>query len=197
MVALAAIALQFIEEWRQMGAGATTAAVLWTMARYFTILTNALVAGVLGYAAMTGRWPGAGWPAGTTVWIIAVGVVYHALLAATHNPQGLEVWSNILFHSVVPLGTAALWLTAAPKAGLTFLAPVVWTFYPLAYALYALLRGLSDGTFPYFFLDPEKSGALGVAAYILGLGAFFLAVGCMLVGITRLTDRRTQPEAAS
>lgn len=195
LVAFGSLVLQYIQDWRELGDAATVRLVLWRMARYFTILTNAVVVCVLGYSALAGRWPGPGWPAAITVWIIVVGAVYCALLAATHDPQGLEVWSNVGFHGIVPAGTVALWLAAAPKAGLTLAGPAIWTAYPLAYAVYALLRGLADGTYPYFFLDPAKTGAPGVAAYILGLGAFFLAIGVALVGLARVLEHRTQIRA--
>lgn len=197
LIALSAsvsLALQFAAEWQEMGDTATTAGVLWSMVRYFTITTNAVVAVVFGLAAVSGRWPGAGWPAATTVWIIVVGVVYHVLLAATHEPAGYEIWSNIGFHTVVPLGVVTLWLASAPKDGLTWTGPVIWTAYPLAYAVYALLRGLADGKFPYFFLDPAKSGALGVAAYILGLGVFFVLTGSGLLALGRMRRLRLQSE---
>ncbi len=195
LIALAAftsLALQFAAEWQEMGVAATTGGVLWSMVRYFTITTNAVVAVVFGVAALRGHWPGASWPAATTVWIIVVGVVYHVLLAATHNPVGYEVWSNIGLHTAVPLGVVALWLASAPKDGLTLVGPVIWTAYPLAYAVYALLRGLADGVFPYFFLDPSKSGMAGVAAYILCLGVFFVIVGSALLAAGRFSDRQVQ-----
>jgi len=195
LAALVSLVLQFAAEWQEMGAEASTGGVLWSMARYFTITTNAVVAVVFSAAAWNGRWPGANWPAATTVWIIVVAAVYHALLAATHNPVGYEVWSNIGLHTVVPLGVVTLWLVSAPKAGLTLAGPVIWTVYPLAYAIYALLRGLADGVFPYFFLDPSKSGTLGVAAYILGLGVFFVIVGSALLVAGRWSDRQAQPGA--
>lgn len=187
--AFGSLVLQFIQDWRELGEAANAPLVLWRMARYFTVLTNAIVVGVLGYTALAGRWPGPGWPAALTVWIVVVGAVYYALLAATHDPQGLEVYSNVGFHAIVPAGTAVLWWAAAPRQGLTLAGPVIWTAYPLGYAVYALLRGLWDGTFPYFFLNPEKTGALGVGLYILGLGAVFLGLGCALVGLARLGSR--------
>jgi hypothetical protein len=144
---------------------------------------------VLAITAFRGRWSGPGWPAAVTVWIVATGVVYHALLAATNVSIGIEVWSNVGMHTLVPLLTALLWLIAAPKAPLTYLHPVVWTLYPLLYATYAILRGLIDGRFPYFFLDPARLGWPMVIAFILGLGVFFVASGSALVLIARILGR--------
>ncbi len=182
LLAVSALALRLAAELETMGAGASAAEALWSLARYFTNLTNAAVAVIFGLAWLTGRWPGAGWPAAVTVWIVLTGLVYHALLAATHNPVGVDIAANILLHTVVPLAALGLWLVAAPRPA-AFLAPVIWTAYPLAYATYAILRGLADGTYPYFFLDPAKSGPAVVAGYVLGLGAVFLITGWALVAL--------------
>ncbi len=195
LAALASLAVQFRVNWVEMGDDATTGAVLWKMARYFTILTNLAVAAALARVAWRGAWPGAAWPAALTVWIVAVGAVYHALLAETHHPQGIEVLSNLGFHTVVPLGVLLLWVAAAPKAPLSFMAPLIWTAYPLAYAVYAILRGLSDGIYPYFFLDPAKSGIVIVAAYVLGLGIFFVVLGTTLVAGAKVAGNKREQTA--
>jgi hypothetical protein len=187
LLALSALALQFRVEWLELGEAASTGRVLWVMARYFTILTNALVVAVFGLAAWRARWPAAAWPAAVTVWIVATGGVYHALLAAANTPAGLEVWSDIGLHSAVPLASLALWWLAAPKSPLGWYLPLIWTGYPLGYAIYAILRGLVDGRFPYFFLDPAKSGVGTVIAYVLGLGVFFVASGSLLIALARTT----------
>lgn len=192
LVAALSLAISFAVDRAELGAPGA----LWSMARYFTNLTNAVVAVVFGATALRGRWPGAGWPAAATVWIVIVGVVYHVLLAATHNPEGIEVWSNIGLHTVTPLGALALWTAAAPKAPLPATAPLVWTIFPMAYAGYALLRGAFDGVYPYFFLDPAKSGLPTVLAYVLGLGLFFVAAGALLVSAARfLHDRQKRARA--
>jgi len=192
LLALSSIAVQFTANWLQDGEAANTREILWRMARYFTHLANAMVGVVLGLAAVRGRWVGPGWPAAITVWIVAVGVVYHLLLSAKHNPQGLEVWSNIGEHSVVPLACLALWIIGAPKQGLGLHHPLIWTAFPLAYAVYAILRGNFDGIYPYFFLNPAKSGIPVVAAYVAGLGVFFALSGLALVLPARLGAKTVQ-----
>ncbi len=191
LAALASLCIQFIAESEQLGDAATVPRVLWLMARYFTILTNSAVALSFGITALKGVWSGPGWPTAVTVWIVTTGVVYHALLASTNVSIGIEVWSNFGMHTLVPILTALLWLGAAPKAPLTYLHPLLWTLYPLLYATYAILRGLIDGRFPYFFLDPAHIGWPMVSTFVLGLGVFFVASCSALVLIARaLTQAR-------
>jgi hypothetical protein len=62
---------------------------------------------------------------------------------------------------------------------------LVWVACPLVYAVYAIARGLADGTFPYFFLNPDKTGWIGVGAYLIGLGALFYLAGALLVFVAQ------------
>ncbi len=184
-LALGSLALQFAASLPENNG--SPLATAWSMARFFTILTNGIVAATYLRIGLTGRWVSASWLTGVTLWIAVVGLVYHALLAATHNPVGLGAISNVGLHTVVPLGTALVWVILAPKDGLRVADAAYWAIYPVIYALYALGRGLIDGTFPYFFLDPGRIGWGGVALYIAGLGALFLCLGLALIqGAKRL-----------
>ncbi len=185
VVALTSIGIEFTIQMNQSGA----AAALWSLARYFTYLTNALVVVVLGSAALRGSWPGTSLPAAVTVWIAVTGIVYHVLLAPTNDPQGIKALSDFGLHTAVPIGSLLVWIFYAPKRGLTFWEPLVWTIWPLTYATYALLRGLLDGEFPYFFLDPVNSSITAVIAYIIGLGLSFTLSGSLLVMLARFLGK--------
>ncbi len=190
-VALASIGIEFAVRIEESGVLAT----LWELARYFTYLTSAGLAMALGAAALRGRWPGTALPAAISVWIAVTGIVYHVLLAQSHNPQGMQVLSNLGLHTLVPVGCITVWIAFCPKHGMTYFDPLVWTVWPLVYALYALLRGLVDGEFPYFFLDPSASGISPVIAYIICLGMFFVLSGCFLVMLTRFPNKHAVSNA--
>ncbi len=189
LAALTSIGIELMMKAQESG----VAAALWSMARYFTFLTNAAVAAVFGAAALRGSWSGATLPAALTVWICVTGLVYHVLLAPTNDPQGIRLLSDFGLHTAVPIGSLAIWVAYCPKDGLNHLGPPVWTLLPLVYATYALLRGLVDGEFPYFFLDPANSGMTVVIGYIIGLGLFFILAGSLLVMLARLLGNDAVP----
>jgi hypothetical protein len=185
LIAIAALAAQVTQTVLDMSEGMGLFESLWRQARYFTVLM-VVTTGIL-MAAMTirGRMSSTGTLTAVTVWIVMVGLVYHALLAATHHPAGIEVTINEIQHTAVPITMLLFWLGFAPKAGLTFVQPLVWVACPLVYAVYAIARGLADGTFPYFFLNPDKTGWIGVGAYLIGLGALFYLAGALLVFVAQ------------
>lgn len=167
----------------------TLISAIWSQSRYFT---NLMVFAVGAFFAIifvrnSGRF--AGWHAALTVWIVIVGVVYHVLLANTHYPEGGDVVVNLFQHTIVPILVVGFWLTFAPKSGLNFKLPLIWLICPLGYVSFALSRGLADGKFPYFFLNPDKIGWAGVGLYIVGLGAAFYVLGAAIVFLGKLLNR--------
>lgn len=172
-----------------LGSGDPLPLTLWTQARYFTNLSILLTAGAYTWFAWRG-WPGPSLAAGLVVWMTLTGVIYHVLLAADHHPVDWDVLVNIFQHTLLPIAVVLAWLSFAPKDDLSLRDPIYWTGWPLTYAIYALVRGLSDGKFPYFFLNPDKSGWVGVAAYIVGLGAVFFVAGFAVYRIALAMSRR-------
>ena len=186
-IALASFVTQVILNLPEDGSVANS---VWQMLRYFTVLTNLTVAAILLRATLRGRMPGPAISAAMTTWIIVVGSVYHGLLYQGHDPATLDFWVDHGFHTAVPLLTVLWWGLRADKSGLRWAMPLVWALFPIAYLVYALARGLADGVFPYFFIDPTIVGWGGVAAWVTGLFALFCALGVGLIGLSRLRARR-------
>ncbi|GGG71026.1 hypothetical protein GCM10011415_18510 [Salipiger pallidus] len=182
-VAWASLVAQFIATEQESLAFAPLGTA-WDLARYFTLLTNLLVALSFAVMTLTDRMLSPAWLGGLTLWIGIVGGVYWALLA--QSPKGLEAWANQGLHTAVPLLTVLFWIKCAPKHGLHFGTALVWMLWPLAYFLYAIARGQVDGVYPYFFTDPASVGWDGVARWFAILCAAFVAAGGVQVGIARL-----------
>ena len=155
---------------------------LWVIARFFTVLTNLLVALVMTWVAV-GRKASPEVLGGLTLSIILVGVVYWALLQNLHHPEGTEHIANILMHRVSPVGMTLWWLFFAPRGRLKWNAPWLWASYPVAYFLYVLGRGQLDGRYPYPFIDVGHLGWLQVAINAGGIALGYIICGFLLVWI--------------
>lgn len=189
LVAALGLALQFAAT---HGRVEPAAAALWVMLRYFTILTNGLVAVVFcGIALGIVRLGGARLVAGTGLAVALVGVVFALLLHDLQRPEGGEAVADRLLHAVTPVAVPLWWLAFVPKGLLGRRDPLLWSAYPLLYCAYALARGGGDGIYPYPFLDVDALGPVRVALNALGIGAGFLAAGFALVALDgRLAARR-------
>lgn len=189
LIAAAALGGQVIQTYMDALEGMPIAESLWRQLRYFTVWMAFTVAATYGLMALRNRHVNKLWSAALTTWIVMVGIIYQALLAADHNPVGILAVTNEIQHTIVPLAVLLFWAFHIPKAGLTFLNALSWIICPLIYAVYATVRGIFDGRFPYFFLNPEVTGWLGVGAYVLGLGALFFIAGALLVLFSRALSR--------
>lgn len=88
-------------------------------------------------------------------------------------------------HYAVPLLCLVHWWFAVPPARMVWHAPLAWATWPLAYLVYALLRGLGLGSYPYPFIDVTALGYGQTLLNSAGLLVVFLVLGGVLVAISR------------
>jgi len=124
-----------------------------------------------------------------TVSMIIVGVVYHALLgdsAVAPEDIGYE-WPripNLVIHTWAPIAIAVDYLLsirgAKPK-----LRKALWVVvYPLIWLFLSIIRGLADGWWPYWFINPgSEGGVVGMITYILLIAAGFISLGFIVLGL--------------
>lgn len=174
IVGLAALRAQF----DALSAVGNAADRIWSMAAYFTILTNALL--VVHLLAITKGWQiSAARAAGLLLAISVVGIIYHALLGSQFPTDGLGWWADLGLHTAMPLGYALWWLGFAPKT-LHWRDIAQWLIWPALYTAYALIRGRQTGEWAYPFLNAD---ALGWAHVARNLGVMLLAISLLAFGI--------------
>lgn len=155
---------------------------LWNLARFFTILTNLLLAVTMTWVATGGR-ASPTLLGGMTLAILLVGVVYMTLLQNLFHLRGAAQVADVLLHKVSPVLMALWWLLFAPHAKLSWSAPLWWSLYPVVYLGYALVRGASDHKYPYPFLDVGRIGWIQTALNVGGIALGFILAGFALVWI--------------
>ena len=124
-----------------------------------------------------------------TVSMIIVGVVYHALLgdsAVAPEDIGYE-WPripNLVIHTWAPIAITVDYLLsirgAKPK-----LRKALWVVvYPLIWLFLSIIRGLADGWWPYWFINPgSEGGVVGMITYILLIAGGFISLGFIVLGL--------------
>lgn len=185
LVALAGLVVQFAATLDQTGSVAGT---LWTLLRYFTVLTNLLVALAFGWVAIGGR-PHPRRLAGVMLAILLVGIIYGLLLRGLLTLSGGALLADTLLHKVTPVLVPLWWIAFAVRGQLRWRDPWGWTLFPALYLPYALLRGMAEGRYAYPFIDVAKIGigTMVVNAVLIAMG--FVAAGHALVWIDRRMAR--------
>jgi hypothetical protein len=186
LVAWTGLFVQFGATFAQTGSVIGTP---WILLRFFTIITNLLVALAMTRVA-AGQRISPFILGGLTLAIIFVGIIYATLLHGLVELSGPALVADILLHYVVPAAMALYWLAFAPKIGLTFGDPMLWCAYPLGYLAYVFVRGSVDGRYPYPFIDVATLGYGRTILNSLMLLVAYLLAGLALVSLGRAMARR-------
>jgi hypothetical protein len=159
---------------------------------YFTVLSNILAALVLTVCAIHNRsgpvhvFARPAVMAAVAVYMGVTGLVYFFLLSALWNPQGWARVADILLHYVMPVLYLGFWIVFVRKGRLRPGLIPVFLLFPVAYAVYSLIRGGLIGWYPYPFLDlrTHEAGEIVVNALLLTIG--FALFAAMLVALDRI-----------
>ncbi|WP_276503527.1 Pr6Pr family membrane protein [Terrimonas pollutisoli] len=166
---------------------------------FFTILTNLLVAISITsiLLAPQSKW-GQFFSKPTTLtavalYIFIVGLVYNIILRNIWEPVGLQKWVDEALHVLVPLLFIFFWLFFVPKGNLKWRHAFSWLIYPALYLIYAVLRGATEGFYPYPFIDAGQLGYNRVLINATGLLLVFIIAGFLFIGIDQLKRPALKP----
>jgi len=186
---------------RYVVAAAMLAAIAWSLVRsvqagtfqffnffgYFTIQNNLIGAAALLVAAPRTGLARPPWVeylrACAATYLFIVVAVYWTLLAPGSEDPVVE-WTNLVLHGLSGVALVADWLIEGPRTRLPLRTVWLVLAYPCVWAVVVLIRGATDGWFPYPFLDPAN-GYASIAAVIAAIFVVGLAVGSLFFSTTR------------
>jgi hypothetical protein len=164
--------------------------VLWRLTT-FTYQANLLAAAFYLWTLVFPRVGARGGVRGAIVlYLVLAGVLWNLFL--TGHSMGYTP-ANILLHIVVPALAVTDWLAIdRGQRQVLWWQPLVWLVYPAAYLGLALLVLNRVGRrAPYYFLDPQSVGTVGVIANAVLLALLVLGLGYLLLAVGR--PRRDRP----
>jgi hypothetical protein len=149
---------------------------------FFTIQSNLIAVSIFLVGALRGDTASRTWELvrGAAVVYMTVTLVVFALLLADTDVDVTLAWVDTVVHRIMPIAVIADWLIDPPRHRIPLRASLIWLGYPLVWVGYTLVRGALTGWYPYPFLDPANGGYATVAAYIVAIFVFGIAL-CALV----------------
>lgn len=142
--------------------------------------------------------------------ILLTFVIFNGLLAGAEGRDPQLNWriGSLTFHVVLPILYVLDWFLFYERRKTKWYYPFMALLFPAVYAVFiytqaAILRFdtsiLIPNTttpliYPYFFLDLDKQGVLGVAFWFLMIFIVYVPLGYAFFGLDRLLARRKKGE---
>ena len=146
---------------------------------YFTIQSNLIAVAV--FVTGVAWWRTSPTPAwelvrGASVLHMTITFVVFAILLSGTDVDTAIPWVDTVLHRVMPLAVIADWLIDPPRDRIPLRTSLRWTTFPLLWLAYTTIRGAIVGWYPYPFLDPANGGFASVAAYVVAILVFGVAL---------------------
>lgn len=198
----AALAVEFaISMTKSLAKGRSLAEALFLFFRYFTILTNIGVAVLMTVTVIrtlrSRPLPPARLYAVALVYITVVFVTYEAMLRGQWSPRGIQFYTDLTIHDVVPVLSVVFWFAFAPKQGLRWVDALALLIFPAIYFAVTLFAGVMGQDYPYGFLDVSKLGYPGVLTTAVWFLAIFYTLGLAAIAFGRSVPRTGSGKCAS
>lgn len=121
--------------------------------------------------------------------VLALLLLYHLLLKSEGMYHG-DI-SNIIMHTVAPILIAVDFALFDRKGGYKRFYPFIWVVVPVFYYVYSFFYVSIGGTYiakaagamPYYFMDVNSIGLLGVILWGLGIIAGFIVLGFIVYAV--------------
>ena len=138
--------------------------------------------------------------------ILLTFLVFNIVLAGEEGRDPQLNWriGSICFHVVLPLMYVADWFLFYERKQCKWYYPLASISFPLAYAIFLLIHATILGfdssiltptgkgilIYPYFFVNLETQGVLGVLMWIAILSVAFVAVGFGFYGLDKIKKNK-------
>jgi hypothetical protein len=160
---------------------------------YFSIQGTLIASVMLGY---TGWLAWMGTPekrqvtiarVSSTTYVVVIALVYNALLRGSPGDArdyGYDwpVVPNEIMHVWAAVIILIDWLLIAGAAQVRLRAALWVAVFPLAWLAFCITRGMLDGWWAYWFLNPNEPGGVpGMLQYIAGITVLMIGLGFVLL----------------
>lgn len=165
---------------------------------YYTIQSNLILGIVLLAATLAPGLRSDALLRAATFWILITGIVFNVLLSRIYHPTGLAAAISVVHHTATPLAMLANWIFFEEKGRTRMRDIGLWLAYPVVYLAGSMVRGLIDGFYPYWFINPTQPFPDGAGSW-LGVGAAVavIAGGVILGGMIMLAGDRAMARVAT
>ena len=128
--------------------------------------------------------------------ILLTFIVFNFILAGDREMYLNFQINSVLFHIILPILYVLDWFLFYERGKVKIIYPVYSTIFPIVYVVFIFIRAWIlnfDPTvpyiYPYFFLNLDKLGVVGVIKWVVLLSLGFIVVGFLFYGIDKILSR--------
>jgi hypothetical protein len=138
--------------------------------------------------------------------ILLTFLVFNIMLAGAEGRDPQANWriGSLVFHVVLPIMYVADWFLFRERGKCKWYYPVASIAFPVTYVIFLLIQAVilkfdssiliptttTPLIYPYFFVNLDTQGVVGVLMWIGILSVAFAAVGFAFFGLDRLLKKR-------
>jgi hypothetical protein len=122
--------------------------------------------------------------------------IFNFILAGDREPALNFYINSVLFHIVLPIMYVVDWALFYEHKKVKWTYPLISVAFPVLYAIFIFIRAWildfnpeAPYIYPYFFLNLEELGVLGVIKWIGILSVVFIAIGYIMFGLDRILKK--------
>ena len=128
--------------------------------------------------------------------ILLTFIVFNFILAGDREMYLNFQINSVLFHIILPILYVLDWFLFYERGKVKITYPVYSTIFPIVYVIFIFIRAWIlnfDPTvpyiYPYFFLNLDKLGVMGVIKWVILLALGFVVVGFLFYGIDKALSK--------
>ena len=123
--------------------------------------------------------------------------IFNFILAGDRNPELNFYINSVLFHIILPIMYFIDWILFYEHKEVKWYYPLVSVSFPVIYAIFIFIRAwILDFNpevpyiYPYFFLNLDELGVIGVIKWIGILSIIFIVIGYVIFGLDKISKKK-------
>jgi len=129
--------------------------------------------------------------------ILLTFIIFNFILAGDREMYLNFRINSVLFHIILPLMYLLDWILFYEHKKIKWYYPLISVVFPVVYAIFIFIRAWFLGfnpdapyIYPYFFLNLDELGVVGVLKWIGILSLVFIVIGYTIFGLDKISKKK-------
>jgi hypothetical protein len=129
--------------------------------------------------------------------ILLTFIIFNFILAGDREMYLNFMINSVLFHIILPIMYLIDWILFYEHKKIKWYYPLISVAFPVIYAIFIFIRAWfldfnpeAPYIYPYFFLNLDELGIIGVIKWIGILSIVFIIIGYVIFGLDKISKKK-------